>query len=346
MMQALTETLKNKTDLLAQKITDLHYKKNPKFEKYGEYGRIKCKEDAVYHLKYLSEALEAKSPALFEEYIRWAAVMLRSRKISVNDLLVNLDFIYTTVNEEIPELGYDTGKYISKAKRILLKEITIATYINTKNPLSELAAQYNKLLLNGKRNLATTLIMDSVDSGISVKEIYEYVFIPSQYEIGRLWQLNEISVAQEHYATAATQLIMSMLYPKIFTGNNNGKTLIATCVSGDLHEIGIRIVSDYFEMEGWNTFFLGSNTPHRSIIDMAKKEKADVIAISATISFNISEVRKIIELIRKDPELDEVKIMVGGYPFSIDKNLYKSIGADATANTANEAIQTINELII
>ena len=63
-------------------------------------------------------------------------------------------------------------------------------------------------------------------------------------------------MAQEHYCTAATQLIMSQLYPYIFTTGKNGRVLVGTCVSGDLHEIGVRMVSDFFEMEGWDTFYL------------------------------------------------------------------------------------------
>ena len=42
------------------------------------------------------------------------------------------------------------------------------------------------------------------------------MFQCSQYEIGRLWQMNKLTVAQEHYCSAATQLIMSLLYPRIF----------------------------------------------------------------------------------------------------------------------------------
>lgn len=74
-------------------------------------------------------------------------------------------------------------------------------------------------------------------AGTPVKEIHLHVFQPAQYEVGRLWQMNRITVAQEHYCTAATQLIMSQLYPHIFASVKNGCTLGATCVGGDLHEV-------------------------------------------------------------------------------------------------------------
>ena len=80
----------------------------------------------------------------------------------------------------------------------------------------------------------------------------------------RYWQMNRLTVAQEHYCTAATQMIMSQLYPYIFEGERNGRVLVATCVAENLHEIGVRMVTDFFEMDGWDTFYLGANVPTAS----------------------------------------------------------------------------------
>lgn len=77
----------------------------------------------------------------------------------------------------------------------------------------DLALQYTQMLLQGDRHSAGKLIFDAVKSGVPIKEIYLYVFQPSQYEIGRLWQNNKISVAKEHFCTASTQFIISQLYP-------------------------------------------------------------------------------------------------------------------------------------
>ena len=108
------------------------------------------------------------------------------------------------------------------------------------------------------------MILQAVEQGSPVKDIYQRVFQPTQHEIGRLWQTNQISVAQEHYCTAATQLAMAQLYPYTFSAERSGRRLVAACVSGELHEIGARIVADLFEMAGWDTYYLGANTPTRS----------------------------------------------------------------------------------
>ena len=103
--------------------------------------------------------------------------------------------------------------------------------------------------------------MDAIQHGTSVHDIYLHVFQRSQYEVGRLWQTNQISVGQEHLCTAATQLIMSQLYPLIFGTERKNRRIVAACVGGDLHEIGIRMVADFFEMDGWDTFYLGADVP-------------------------------------------------------------------------------------
>ncbi|MDZ7776615.1 MAG: hypothetical protein U5L09_13885 [Bacteroidales bacterium] len=54
---------------------------------------------------------------------------------------------------------------------------------------------------------------------------------------------------------------MSQLYPYIFNSQRVGKSMVAATVGGELHEMGIRMVADFFEMEGWDTWYLGANAP-------------------------------------------------------------------------------------
>ncbi|MCK9912962.1 B12-binding domain-containing protein, partial [Microbacteriaceae bacterium K1510] len=67
------------------------------------------------------------------------------------------------------------------------------------------ATAYTELLLEGRRAEASRLVMDLVDGGVPLQTIYLDIFQQSQYEIGRLWQTGRITVAQEHYCSAATQ---------------------------------------------------------------------------------------------------------------------------------------------
>ncbi len=211
------------------------------------------------------------------------------------------------------------------------------------NPLSELYLYYLNSLLSGNRQEASKCIIDAADNGVSTQELYLNVFQASQYEIGRLWQINEITVAQEHYCTAATQMIMSQLYPRIFQSKKNGHRMIATCVGGELHEIGIRMVADFFEMEGWDTYYLGASTPTESVLKTIQSTKPDIVAVSVTMPFNITEITKLISDIHG---LDtSLKVIVGGGPFNIAQDMWKSVGADGYSKDAQEAIKTAHKLI-
>jgi methanogenic corrinoid protein MtbC1 len=221
----------------------------------------------------------------------------------------------------------------------------LPTCLLAEAPRAELAREYLSALLQGERHRASRMILAAVAASVPVKEIYLNVFQPAQYEVGRLWQVNEISVAQEHYCTAATQLIMSQLYPHIFASEKGSGTLVATCVAGDLHEIGVRMVTDFFEMDGWNTYYLGASTPAQAVVDTVVQRHAQVLGISATISFHLHAVREMIQRVRAHAACRNVRILVGGYPFLAAPELWRKLGADGCAPNAQEAITLAARLI-
>jgi len=214
------------------------------------------------------------------------------------------------------------------------------------NHLTPLAQKYLNYLLKGDRNSALSLVMTEVTSGISVKEIYILVFQSTQYEIGRMWQTNKISVAQEHYCTGATQLIMAQLYPYLFKGEKKNRKMVTTCVPGELHEMGARMVTDFFEMNGWDTYYLGANMPIDGVIRYISEVNPLCLAISATMTFHVSAVEEMIRKIRSAPTIaSDLIIIVGGYPFKVAEGLWKSIGADGYAVSGTEATELADKLI-
>jgi methanogenic corrinoid protein MtbC1 len=166
-------------------------------------------------------------------------------------------------------------------------------------------------------------------------------------ETGRLWQLQKITVAQEHYVSASVSLAISRLHDRIPASETGSRkrTLVAASVANEFHDIGIRIVADFFEMDGWTTYYTGANTPVESLLAMVRDKKADVIAISVTMTSHIPVVHYLIRSIRGDPGMKRVKVLVGGYPFSIVPLLWKQVGADACASDPDEAVATVNRLV-
>jgi len=233
---------------------------------------------------------------------------------------------------------------IDNGLSMLAQEPVVQTsYIDGSNPLDMLARSYLQALLQGDRKKAGIIIGDAVQNGISIKDIYIQVFQRTQQELGRLWHINKITVAQEHYCTAATQMIMSQLYPFIFNGEIKERHIVIACVGGELHEIGARMVADIFEIEGWDSYFIGANTPLKDLLHTITEKKIDIVALSVTMTYHLPELREYIAEIRETSR--GIKIMVGGYPFNTSPNLWEKIGADAWAPDAINAVKTAEGLI-
>lgn len=328
---------------LAEQVVELQYQLQPGIWKpYGDPGRQKSVRDVGYHLQYLSEAVEANDPNLFVEYLVW-----------VKSLFDHLDFPESVLPNTLYCLRQVLALRLEAEARQLALEILdqgaqslAAPYAPQQSYLTEdnlLARQFLDLLLLGQRQKASQLILEAVQAGMPVREVYLQVFQNTQREIGLLWQTNRISVAQEHFCTAATQLVMSQLYPYIFTGERKRRRLVMACVGGELHELGARMVADFFEMEDWNTYYLGANTPMESVLRTVSEQKADLLAISVTMTFHISKARELIRQARAGAS-PELPILVGGYPFNLSPRLWEQVGADAYAPDAQGAMRAADQL--
>lgn len=339
-----SSVLRQEFQTLAERIVELQYERQPAIWKpYGHPGREKSVRDCGYHLTYLAEALEADDQTLFIDYLLWAKSLFANLNFPADVLPTTLTCTREVLAERLPQ-------DLSVPALEIIDSGLLAIHGAQTNPLTFLTAdnllahQFMDFLLQGNRQAASQLILAAVKAGMPVRDVYLHVFQPTLREIGRLWQTNQISVAQEHFSTAVTQMVMSQLYPYIFTGERKNRRMIMTCVGGELHEIGARMVADFFEMEGWDTYFLGANTPHESILRTVVERKADILAISVTMTFHVGKVREIIQKLRQDGN-PRVRILVGGFPFNLSTDLWKQVGADGFARDAQFAVAEAERIL-
>jgi methylmalonyl-CoA mutase cobalamin-binding domain/chain len=333
---------------LAEAIVARQYELQPEFWKpYGHSGREKSVRDAGYHLTYLSEALATANPALFTHYAAWVKVLFAGLEFPDEVLVVTLKCTLDALQETLPpDSGAIASEYVAFALDHLRRASDVLpSFLEPEAPLGGLAQRYLDALLRGERRVASHLVLGAVEQGTSIKDVYLHVFQRCQYEIGRLWQMNQLTVSQEHYCTAATQLIMSQLYPRLFGSDRIGRRLVAACVGDELHELGVRMVADFFELEGWDTYYVGANAPKESILRTVIAEGADMLGISATMTYHVREVAALIGRIRTEPAVGDVTILVGGYPFNLAPDLWQEVGADGHARDAEEAVEVADRLL-
>ncbi len=345
MTEKICSVLTKNQTILAQKIMDKHYEKNLDMKiNYSNKEKKAALEDTEFHLKYLIEALRFEESKLFRYYISWVKELFIGLNLNIEGLKENLQIMQSVIRETFPKYYETINEYLNEGIRETEQKIVLTqTYITENQPYAELTQEYVNALLERDKQKALKLILGEIDKGTAIKDLYLHVFQLSQWEIGRLWQNNEISVAQEHYCTSATQLIMGQLYQHLISSERKNKILIATCVGKELHELGIRMVSNLFELDGWDTYYLGANMPSGEIITIIKDIQPDLIALSTTIVYHLSEMKNLVSTIKQD--YTTTKVVVGGYPFNLIKNLWKKIGADGYAPDAEKAVKLGNELV-
>lgn len=211
--------------------------------------------------------------------------------------------------------------------------------------LSSVYQSYFAALFRGDRRAALATARDALTGGIDIRDLYMEVFQPAMYAVGHLWETNQFTVAQEHLATAITQSVMAQIYATVADRPPIGRTLVATCIGGELHELGIRMLADFFEMEGWDVFYLGANMPPNDVIYMLERKRADLLAISVTIGGHVVDARRMIAAIRAHPGVGGIRIMVGGQPFNRAPDAFRAIGADFTATNARKAVKLATEAL-
>jgi MerR family transcriptional regulator, light-induced transcriptional regulator len=172
---------------------------------------------------------------------------------------------------------------------------------------------YLNNLLDGNKSACAGVITDLLNESIDILDLYTLYFQKSMYEIGELWEFNKISVAKEHLATAITESMMSIIYPKIFGAEHNGKKVIVSCPVNEYHQIGPKMVADVFELHGWDSYFLGANNPDDELFRLIEEKKPDLLALSLSIYFNLPSLIKVIKKVKNF--YPNLPIIVGGQAF-------------------------------
>jgi len=174
---------------------------------------------------------------------------------------------------------------------------------------------YVNLQLRGDRREALHFVDALIREGHSVSDIQQHVIAAAQREIGRLWEESRIGIAQEHMATAISQLALAQLYRYAQPQAPIGRKVLVACVEGELHEFPARLVADALDLAGYDTRFLGADVPTGSLLQVIEEEKPDLLALSITMPFHASALRRQMTRVREYTR-GELPIAVGGLAYA------------------------------
>src|SRR5579883_111928 len=200
--------------------------------------------------------------------------------------------------------------------------------------------------LRGDRREAMRLVMDDgLARGVPVPALYLEVVASAQRDIGVMWQENRISIADEHLATAISQLVIAQLYTRLPRRRAAGKRVLIACVPDELHELGARITADFFEMDGFEVRYLGASVPAESLADMAAAYRPHVVGLSVSMSFHVDQARACVAALREALG-DAFLLAVGGRAFEWSPGLVSQFGAEIYGPDVRACVSSARQLLL
>jgi 5-methyltetrahydrofolate--homocysteine methyltransferase len=183
-------------------------------------------------------------------------------------------------------------------------------------------------------------VKKALDNGISPTDITNSLRKGLE-GIGERYEKREYFLMELIVAGNLASEIMSVLKPSISQEKKlEGKILIGT-VHGDLHDIGKNLVVAMFSSMGFTVVDLGVDVPPERFVEMTRKEKPDVLALSTLLSIGVPQTKLVIEKLKEAGLRNKVKVMVGGRP--ITREYAQEIGADGYAEDAISAVKTVSQ---
>jgi methanogenic corrinoid protein MtbC1 len=186
--------------------------------------------------------------------------------------------------------------------------------VDAKQPQGDAASKYLSAVLDKDASLAESILMSVLEERHSLMDAFEVVS-EAQSRIGDLWEQSVIGIEDEHFATDLALVLIRLASEKArpFRRGKSGTALLC-CVEGEFHFVGLTMLAELLSNAGWNAQLLGPNQSFSSIQEAATKSGArvDLICLSVTMPFNIPNLVTTLKLIRSDPSLKGVAIMVGG----------------------------------
>jgi MerR family transcriptional regulator, light-induced transcriptional regulator len=214
-----------------------------------------------------------------------------------------------------------------------------------RSPLSPLARTYLQALLAGAKHEAMQMVLEKCRDEKSVKGIYNEVLQPALEEVGYLWETAAADVYEEHFVASTTVNLMAQVMQNAKPFHRRRGTFLSIVCPGELHEIGMRMVTDFLEIDGWKALYLGTNMPSGNIIKAVEDYKATLLGLSVTMQNSLNSAANVVASLRANRSCRDLKILVGGQAFRADPQLWKRMGADAHALSAEEAVEAADRLV-
>lgn len=156
-----------------------------------------------------------------------------------------------------------------------------------------------------------------------------------QREVGRRWQDQHWSVAEEHAATALADLALAAAALGFPMGEPTLGSVVVTCAEEEWHILPARMFAEQLRAYGWDVVFLGASTPADHLGRYLALRPVVAVGISCSVPVHLPGARRSVLAAHRAG----VPVVVGGAAFGTTPARAVAVGADAWATSVEDAHQ-------
>ena len=361
---------------------DAMFAEDPSLEiRYGTNARQLWTSETEMRIAQLAQGVAIDCPQIVVCAARWSRKGFEARGVPASDLMHSLSALRGAIEEVLPAT---TGSRAVEILQLTAEELGATNHdrnqrrpvdgsdavghapvaapssnardedddahaLDHETPRADDSRRYLLALLEREPGAAIEGVLDLRRHGVRLDDIYTDVIGPALREVGRMWHRSEATVADEHFSTSASRRVLARLRVDARARPWNGKHMLAANPAGDLHEFGLQMAVDLFELDGWRVECLGASTPNEAIRSTLERDggpcEFDLLVLCAQTFLSLRPLTELIDDLRKNPITAHIPIMVGGTPFREIPDLWRCVGADACADLGDDALRTARRLV-
>jgi trimethylamine corrinoid protein len=189
---------------------------------------------------------------------------------------------------------------------------------------------------------------EGIESGFDPIDLIQEGLTPAILDIGDKFGSGEISLPLLMVSAETMQSAMKILMDEMKKGGKKFKPkakMVVGTVQGDIHDLGVTIVSAVFEAAGIQVINVGRDVPAQKFIDVAEEEEADIIGTSALLSGTMFQQKVVVEKLKKQGLRDRYIYLIGGGAMP-SGDWCDEIGADGWATDVMDALDITRNLLL
>jgi corrinoid protein of di/trimethylamine methyltransferase len=211
--------------------------------------------------------------------------------------------------------------------------------------MSEVLAKLHEAVVIGEPNQARELAAQTLESGIAPLAAIEKALNPAMQVVGDMYESAEYFIPDLVMAAEAMKAAMAVFEPELIARQEKRQvlgTVVIGTVEGDIHEIGKSLVATMLTAAGCQVHDLGVDVAASAFVKQVQESDANIVGLSALLTTTMRNQEVVIEALKEAGLRDKVKVIIGGAPSSTE--WAETIGADAYAENANEAVEVVKQL--